>query len=309
MSINVDSIPSPQEQAQAAAAAKAAPAEPKVESPAAGDESHGAESAEASGASEEEEQEDQEDNSGDEQEEGDEQAEAEALKPKKPLKGFRKRIDRLNKAKSAAEQERDYWKSQAMAGKAPPEQKADARQEADDGKPNADDFETHDEYVESLSAWKAGQIIKENETKQREARLKQEHTTQLETFQKGIKELREANEDFDDVMEGVDDVRMSLAVQTLLLESENGPTLGYELAKNPEEFARINQLSPLAAARELGKFESKLASSKAAAPKRETKITKAPAPISPVGSKGTGASTKNPDDMSFEEFERWRSKQ
>lgn len=110
-------------------------------------------------------------------------------------------------------------------------------------------------------------------------------------------------------MEDVDDIPMSLTVQEVILASDNGPELMYELAKNPEEYARICKLPAVQAARELGKFEARISSSQDT--KKETKQltkTKAPPPIKPVGSKASSV-TKSPDDMDFQEFKRWREAQ
>ncbi len=96
--------------------------------------------------------------------------------------------------------------------------------------------------------------------------------------------------------------------EQLLVMSDCGPAMLYELAKNPAEFERINSLPPIAAARELGKLEYRLTSSASDDTKPEPKkTTKAPAPISPVGSKG-GRVEKSPEDMTQREFEAWRAK-
>ena len=71
-----------------------------------------------------------------------------------------------------------------------------------------------------------------------------------------------------------------------LLDSESGPELAYHLAKRPETVKRINALSPLSAARELGRIEATL--SNPAAPQIKP-ASKAPAPITPVRSSAPAA--------------------
>jgi hypothetical protein len=81
----------------------------------------------------------------------------------------------------------------------------------------------------------------------------------------------------------------------------------YELAKNRKEYERINSLNALAMAREIGKIEAKLSRSKTTEAQEEIKkITKAPAPLKPVGSKSSGISNKSPDEMDFHEYKKWR---
>jgi hypothetical protein len=99
---------------------------------------------------------------------------------------------------------------------------------------------------------------------------------------------------------------MPVHLNQLLLDSENGPELAYHLAKDAENFARVCKLSPIAAARELGKIEATL--TKAPESAKEIKTTKAPAPIKPVGGSGSANSKEFREDMTYPEFKRWRAK-
>ena len=80
----------------------------------------------------------------------------------------------------------------------------------------------------------------------------------------------------------------------------------YQLAKNREEYERICKLSPLAAAREMGRFEAKLQSSEA--PTQAKTTTKAPPPLKPVNAKAS-ASVKDPDSLPYREWKAWREQQ
>lgn len=226
---------------------------------------------------------------------------------KRKKSGFKKRIDRLNKQKSDLQREMDYWKQEALKAKGGQGERAEpVKEPKGDGRPKADDFETHEEYVEELAAWRADQRWKENEAKARESQVKSEHQRKVEAYQQKVEKLKEEIEDYDDVMESVDDVRVPVAVQQLLLESENGHELTYELAKNREELERICGLSPLAAARALGAFEASLA--KKAQSTKQIKTTKAPPPLNPVGSKGAAAKGFRAD-MTLAEYEKWIEEQ
>ena len=66
--------------------------------------------------------------------------------------------------------------------------------------------------------------------------------------------------------------------------SDVGPEIAYYLGSNPKDADRISRMAPLAQAKEIGKIEAKLALDP---PVRKT--TSAPAPISPVTARASGA--------------------
>lgn len=232
----------------------------------------------------------------------------------KPRKkgGFQRRIDKLNARNSAAQAEIEHWKSMALkgAGESKAETKVEEPKQVDTaGKPNPDSFETHAEYVEALTDWKIETRDKAAKEQAAKVRLETEQSNLMKAHSSRVKDFATKTEDFQDVLESVDDVPVSPTIRELLITSENGPELMYELAKNRAEYERINKLPPLAAARELGKIESKLSAKEE--PKQETKkITKAPQPINPVGGKG-GPAEKSIDDpnLSQKDYEALRAKQ
>jgi len=246
--------------------------------------------------------------SGEENEEVKADSEEKAGKKKS---GFQRRVEKLNKRLSVAEQEKEYWRELALKNTQNPEktQPAETTQKAQEGKPSPDDFETHEDYVEALTDWKLEQREKANQEKEFKTKIQNEFQAKVDAHNERVTKFAEKNADFHDVLEGVDDVKVSSAVQELILGSENGPELMYELAKNREEFARINKLSPLAAAREFGKLEARLA--KASEVQKETKTTKAPKPLTPVSAKTSGAGKKSifDPDISQSEYERLRMEQ
>jgi hypothetical protein len=73
--------------------------------------------------------------------------------------------------------------------------------------------------------------------------------------------------------------------------SDLGPDLAYWLGSNPKEADRISRLSPLAQAKEIGKIEAKLSNDP---PVKRT--TSAPAPISPVTARSSGAPSHDTTD-------------
>lgn len=244
----------------------------------------------------------------------DEEETKEAAKEKPKKKGgFQRRIDKLNKRLADKDSEIEHWKREALKNNAT-EPESDEKPEAEskaNGRPNADDYETHEDYLEALTDWKADQKWKQWEAKQEESKVKAERESKVTTYQERENEFAAKTEDYHEVLEGVADVEASPAIMQLLVESENGPELAYELAKHREEFERINELNPMAAAREFGKFEARVLSKPTSEKKQEKKITKAPEPIKPVGSK-SGSAGKDPykdaENMSQKEFEAWLHK-
>lgn len=264
-------------------------------------------------ASSDEKTEDSETSDDEETKEESEESE-EGKKDKKAKPGFKRRIDKLNARLSAEQQEKDFWRTEALKNKTPA--KADGEVKVatveGDGRPKVDDFKTHAEYVEALTDWKVDQKFSKEKSDQKQNELKGEYQKTVKTFQDKIQEFSKKHDDFNDLVEGVEDIPMSLTVQDVILRSEVGPELMYELAKNREEYQRICGLPVVDAARAIGKIEERLAkNTETSKTKTEAKSTKAPNPINPVGAKASGNVKKSiyDEDLSQKEFERMREKQ
>jgi hypothetical protein len=75
-----------------------------------------------------------------------------------------------------------------------------------------------------------------------------------------IAEFKAKVPDFDDAMKQVAGKHpISEHLLELILDSDKSAHLAYSLAKNPERIDRLNAMSPVAAAREIGHIESRLA--------------------------------------------------
>lgn len=243
-----------------------------------------------------------------EQDEDAEEQSRDAEQPRKKRGGFKRRIDKLNGRLTAVEQEKEYWREQALKLQKPEPAQGGAKTPiAQDGRPTQDAFDTHEEYLEALTDWKVDQRDRANQAKATEQSQKSAFDEKVQSYQAKVKEFAKTHDDFDDVLESVGDIPMSIAVQQSLLESEIGPEIAYELAKNPGEYERICSLGLVPAARELGKIEAKLLAEKSKPPV-ESKTTKAPKPVAPVSTKNAGSIQKSPDEMDFEEFKAWRKK-
>lgn len=247
--------------------------------------------------------------------ESDESENEEGERPKKKSGAQRRREIRERAERAEAELARLHRVMEDMALKGagePKPEKAEAPKAEAQGKPNPDDFDTHAEYVEALTDWKTEQKFKERESKAEKAKLQTEQERLIQAHSERVKSFADKTEDFQDVIEAVDDVRVSPTIQELIVTSENGPELMYELAKNRAEFERICKLGPLAAAREIGRIESKLQASEAKKPEA-TKITKAPKPPTPVSGGASGSGYRSLEDVaargSQAEYEAFRRKQ
>lgn len=272
------------------------------------DEAETAEESETSGNEPEATEDDEEDpKEGDDKEVEDKEDD----KPKKK-NGFQKRLDREVRKRAelqrelererASKRELEQRIEQAQSGQS---HNAQESTNGADDEPKEEDFESHKDYVKALSRWEYRQAKKEDEAKEREAKIRAEQERMVSDFNKATEKLKEEFDDFDEVMKSTP--RPPIAVELLLLESENGARLAYELGKNDEVREKIYSLSPLAAARELGKFELSVLAPQT---RQEIKTTKAPAPIRPVGSKAstTRKSIYDPD-LSQAEYEALRAKQ
>lgn len=211
--------------------------------------------------------------------------------PTKKKGGFQRRIDKLNAQTAAARRETEYWKQEAMKGKPAPvldASKVEPAAPINNGKPDPKNFDTHDAYDEAKYVWRKNQ----EKAEQEQSILKNENQKRVQSYVEKRDVFKAKTPDFDEVMEDVEGVQLSPTIQDLILSSENGPELAYELAKKREDLARICKLSPIAAAREMGRLESKLSLISSSEKKTEPKTTKAPAPLAPVRGGGTSSIPK-----------------
>lgn len=218
----------------------------------------------------------------------------------KPKGGFQKRIDRLTKQTTQLEQEKEYWRNEALRTKPAIETKTPPQVE---GKPSENDFQTHAEFLEALTDWKVDQKLKVSKSEETVKAVKEQQTKALQEFETKQKDFIAKTPDWDEVMAEAADINANDAVIAEIIQS--GPELKYFLCKNPDEVERLNKLGPLALAREVGRIESRFTTSPEKPP---VKTTSAPAPPNPTG-KSTATSSKDPGDMTPTEYKAWRAKQ
>lgn len=187
--------------------------------------------------------------------------------------------------------------------------------EAEDPRPNRETFDNPNAYEEALIEWSTRTATKVAMAEAEKQRLESEANTKREVEEKSQREATEALqktwqtkrekavEEFPDYSEVAerDDLSITIPMAHAILNAENGPAMAYHLGKNPEEAARIAALSPPLQVFELGKIAAELARPK-------TNVSRAPAPIRPVGNR-SAAVAKTPDEMDMNEYATWRQSQ
>lgn len=146
-------------------------------------------------------------------------------------------------------------------------------------------FQTTEAYVEALAESKA-------EQKAQQIIQRKEQEKVYGSFFEKEDEAAEQYPDYHAVTRSIPLTDETLAAA---MSSENSTDVLYHLGKNPKEAARIASLPPYLQGMEVGKLSARLI-----APPKPTQVSKAPAPVSPVGSQGQA--TKKPADMDDDEF-------
>lgn len=166
-----------------------------------------------------------------------------------------------------------------------------------DHEPQETDFTDYGQYLKALTKYeiRQGQAESARETA---TRHHQEQFNELSrNFEPQLQSARVKYEDFDEV---VAQPIYSSATQEILLQSPQGAEIAYFLGTNPHEALKLNQLSPVAIAREIVKMETRFSMQ----PKT---VSAAPAPITPIT--GSTPVTKDPKNMTTEEWMTWDKQQ
>jgi hypothetical protein len=205
----------------------------------------------------------------------------------------RSRIDELTRYRREAERDRDYWRELALRNQQPREPepqkpvqsapKTLADFEYDEGKYQAYLFE----QAEQRAVTAAEKRLKEQQEAERAERRKQSFAQREKDFAKDKADYHEKTRD--------PRVPITQAMADVIAESDDGPALAYYLASNLAQADQIAQLSPLAAARELGRIEARLASERERAKEAEKRVSQAPPPPAKVEGSGDSPNRIDPD--------------
>ncbi len=222
-------------------------------------------------------------------------------------------IDRLEKVRKEAEEKTIYWRKQKAESRADffkvqrePEPVKPAEPDLSVGpEPRKEDFDDYDKYNEAKIAF---EIKRARTAWERDETVKsQDQTRQTKMFnlQKKIEQGYQKYPDFEEI--ALDrTVPITPLIAEILAESENSHDIAYYLGKNRAEAIAISHMTPIQAAKAIGRIETEIAKAGGITPS-PPKITGAPAPINPLGS--GNVVNKDPEKMTQREYEAWRKSQ
>jgi len=221
---------------------------------------------------------------------------AEEKKEAEEVKSFTQteldKIIQAEKAKAEAKAERRAMKAykETLERLIPqPQQQA---QPQTDARPTQSQYANVDDYVEAMAEWKLSQRDQAYQRAQA-----QERNQSLTTRTESIYAEAEKTPGFD--REAFDELPLTRHIAEAILDSDAPAKVMAFMASNPDEVARIASLSPARQAAEIGKLEAKIATT--------PKVSNAPAPLKPVGSRGNAANN-DPATMTMEEYAAYRQK-
>ncbi len=171
------------------------------------------------------------------------------------------------------------------------------------------EFDDYTEFVAAKAVWANSRDRDNRETELstaevEEARLKVEAIDADEkryiqqNFQAQMVDAKARYADFDQVT-SQPDVLNSKAVVEIIMGSDVGADVAYQIASDKALDAELSVMTPIEAARAIGRIEAGLQS-----PRSRT-TSNAPTPINPV--KGQATATKDPAKMSMSEYKKWRA--
>lgn len=225
---------------------------------------------------------------------------------------FQKRIDELTRKFREAERRADIAETRLserdrLSDKDKPKEKDPDPNVATEGKPNKDDFDTYEEYYEALADWRADQKIAEFKKQNEESKQKAFITQKEAEFRSKMAKGNETYSDFKDVVFD-NTVPITETVVSILRESEIPADIAYFLGKNRKEASEIARMTPIQAAKAIGKIEAEILADRKENPTPAAQPTKtissAPPPIKPV--KASAVVDKDPEKMDHEEYRKWR---
>ena len=229
---------------------------------------------------------------------------APAEQPKK--KGVQKRIDELTAKRKEIERERDYYKQLAeqQTVKEPAITYEPIEPSVDEFRDEYGDVD-HEKFADAMRefATQKAEWIEHQKTVETSKRQKQiESQKRTWKYQDACSEFAKTQTDFWQVSQNPD-LPITSEMGQVIVESEIGPEVAYYLGKNPDLATQISQLPAHKQYMEMGKLENEISSKKMPV----NTISKAPAPIKPVGNKSNVE--RSMADMDYDEFVKAREKQ
>ncbi|CAM6005678.1 unnamed protein product [Sphagnum balticum] len=159
--------------------------------------------------------------------------------------------------------------------------------------PKLEDFQNYQEYTRAQVRYEAKLLLAE----EKEAERKQ---NDQEKFNSELREARKKYADYDEVVTGYDGF-ISPNLGSALMSSPLRADVAYKLLSDPDRVDELNSLPPQMIQRAIMRMELDLENKPA---ERKAQVTKAPPPITPVGSRAS--TVPDVDKMSFQEYKAAR---
>jgi hypothetical protein len=196
--------------------------------------------------------------------------------------GFQKRINQLTR--TVRELERAI-ENERMERQKP--------SEPEKGEPQLSDYDDWGKYAKDVAKWEVKNAKTEIETSQNREVNRVLRQKAEDTFKERMGAYSEKHEDFQELVEEIAPLIKGAALDALL-ETKDAPEIIHHLAKNPEEAERLSTLSPLAAAREIGRIEARLET------RAVKKTTSAPPPPKTINGGKTVSNIPSDEDSDAE---------
>ena len=236
-----------------------------------------------------------------------------------------RRFARLTAARRKAERERDALAQQHQVELAQLRGSQEALQrmlqgaapelpqtpEQPTGPPQAEQYASHDDYLDARSTWNTQQVLQARDQQMQEQRQQEQQRAFQVQLMEREQVFKTAHPDFDQVVRSGLAGKVSPVLQQALMLVPDGPAVAYTLARQPDLVQRLNQMPPPLVLMELGRL-SPPPEPRNVTPNGTNVTPPAPtlhAPETPLSGGGAGAPTGSyREDMSQAEYKAWRAR-
>lgn len=167
------------------------------------------------------------------------------------------------------------------------QQAEEAQRQAQRTPPDPNDYEDVGSYADALADHKAELILAQREQQKQQTAVRS-------TYEEREDAARAKYSDFEKVVYNPEALFTPDMVDAMM-ESEFGPEIAYHLGTNISELNRIRRMSPHSQAREIGRLEATLSTN----PPPAKKVSSAPEPIKPVGTRAATPTYDTTDPRSI----------
>lgn len=212
-----------------------------------------------------------------------------------------KRINELTHARHQAEREAARWRAIAEGRQAP-------------AAPSRSDYATDEDFqsaqIEHRIETRALKVTADTAQQTADQYQQEAQRAVADAYNQRVQAAAARIPDFADVVSKAN-IDISPALRDALVDSEHGPDIVYQLAKNPDEAARLSGLSVRQLDREIGRMEATIGakgSTTTPPPAPAARTTNAPPPAKP-GAPAAAPANTDPSTMNQEQYEAWRRAQ